>query len=117
MIELKQHEEGYYTITPNFAVRATDEETKNVVFGSDIYGNGAVITRTFKSDDFQINENILKITCSDIIEDMSDIPDEKRVWFLVRNDKTRAGVIRGIRVLAVYEKRINPSVLRVEDKK
>jgi len=110
---------GYYNVTPNFAVRATPEERTAVVFGSDILGNGAVIKRTFSPADFSfdVKTNTLNVAVSEIITSMSDLEGSPMdVWFLVRNDKTRNSVpgYRGIRVLAAYEKRINPNVLRVD---
>jgi hypothetical protein len=113
-IEIKQHELGYFTITPNIAIKATPEQVKDVVFGSDILNCGAVITRTFNSNDFLFLDNQLTISCSSIITSPDNIPEDKQVWFLIRNDKTRtSGVYRGLRVLASYEKRLNPNVLRV----
>ena len=110
---------GYYNVVPNFAVRASPEERVSVVFGSDILGNGAVVKRTFSPDDFSFDAdtNVLTVAVSEIITDVSDLDGSQMdVWFLVRNDKTRNSVpgYKGIRVLAAYEKRINPNVLRID---
>lgn len=110
---------GYYNVLPNFAVRASPQERVDVVFGSDILGNGVVVKRTFSPNDFSYDteKNMLIVSVSEIVADVSDLDGSPMdVWFLVRNDKTRNSVpgYRGIRVLAAYEKRINPNVLRVE---
>lgn len=107
----------FYKVNPTVAVKATREEVKNVVFGSDLGKNGCVATRTFREQDFQFNfeEKVLIVRCSNIITKMSDVKGSKSVWFLIRNDKTRntKGFYPGLRVLAAYEKRINKKVLRV----
>lgn len=110
---------GYYNVAPNFAVRASPEERVAVVFGSDILGNGAVVKRTFTPADFSFDAeaNTLNVAVSEILIEVSDLDESTMdVWFLVRNDKTRNSVpgYPGIRVLAAYEKRINPNVLRIE---
>ena len=110
---------GYYNVSPNFAVRASPQERIDVVFGSDILGRGVVVKRTFSSGDFDFDagSNTLNVSVTEIVADVSDLDGSPMdVWFLVRNDKTRNSVpgYRGIRVLAAYEKRINPNVLRVE---
>lgn len=110
---------GYYSVVPNFAVKATEEERKDVVFGSDILGKGAVIKRTFSSRDFDFDPitATLTVNVSEIITKSSDLDGSPMdVWFFVRNDRTRSSVpgYKGIRVLATYEKRLNPNVLRVE---
>lgn len=109
---------SYYTIEPNIAVRATSDEVVDVVFGSDILGNGAVIKRTFTASDFNFDEDTstLTVTATSIITKPSDVKGDESVWFLIRNDKTRKGIpgYPGLRVLAAYEKRINPNVKRIE---
>lgn len=104
-------------IQPNFAIKATEEEKKSVVFGSDILKyKGAVITRTFSKNDFKYDEgkNILSIYCSHIIRELCDVNGYCDVWFLVRNDSTRVtDTIRGIRTVAVFQKRINSNILKI----
>jgi hypothetical protein len=102
----------YFMIEPNIAVPATRIEKESVVFGSDIKNNGAVITKTFSPSSFNINEDTLTIECSYIITDINDVKGDKDVFFLIRNDKTRKSIKEypGIRILAVYKKRINPNI-------
>jgi len=112
-----------YKIVPNFAIRATSKEMRDVIFGSDILRDkGAVLVRTFAASDFSYDgkSNLLTITVSDLIAEMIHA---KSVWFLVRNDSGRNvsskypdnpnDMPAGIRVLANTEDRIGGNVLRV----
>ena len=112
---------GYYNVVPNIAVPASAAEVIDVVFGSDILGNGAVIKKSFSDSDFvyDAETNILTVASTYIITDPSHVTGDYSVWFLIRNDKTRKSVpgYPGIRVLAAYEKRINTNVKRVDESK
>jgi hypothetical protein len=118
-IEIKKRGD-IYSITPNVAKKATTDEAKKVIFGTDIKkGSGCVVTKTFKDSDFKFNEqkNELEIDCSDIIETLSDVEEDKYPYFFIRNDSTRRteGFYPGLRILAVYKKRIKvKSVLKVK---
>lgn len=106
----------YFTIEPNIAVKATLQEKKAVVFGSDLFNMGAVITKTFASSSFSQEDDTLTVTVSNIITKLEDVKGDKDVYFLIRNDKTRKSIKEypGIRVLASYKKRINKNVKVVE---
>jgi len=108
---------GVIKITPNIGVEATSEESTDVIFGSDILGKGCVITRTFDGSEFKYNgkTNCLTINVSSVITKLSQVPDSKKVWFLIRNDSTRKSIKEypGVRVLASYKSRINLNVLKV----
>jgi hypothetical protein len=110
-------EGDHYKIEPNVAIKASEEEIVNCVFGSDILASsGAVIQRTFQEDDFcTINGNELPINVSSIIQNVQDIETEHTPWFLLRNDKTRRakGLYPGIRVVAVYESRVYAHIPRI----
>ena len=112
-----------WKINPNFAVRATPKEKKDVTFGNDILaGKGAVVVRTFRKSDFDYDggDNLLRIDCSEVIYEVAHM---KQVWFLVRNDSSRnkgsqypdnpTDLPAGIRVLANTEDRISRNVVRV----
>lgn len=112
-----------YKVVPNFAVQATPQEKKDVIFGSDILKQkGAVVVRTFRQSDFSYDgeDNLLTIKISHLIAEMSHAG---RVWFLVRNDsgrnvtskypKDKEDLPAGVRVLANTEDRIGRKVLRV----
>lgn len=118
-IKMELQNAGYYKITPNFAVKANKKEVRDVVFGSDILAKkGAIVEKTFRPNDFFYNgdKNELVIKVSNVIVNESDISGRDIPWFLVRNDSTRkikAIGYDGIRVLSVFESRINKNVLRV----
>lgn len=107
---------SYYTIEPNIAVTSSRKEKTDVVFGSDLGTNGAVITKTFSKDDFELKGETLIINVSNIITELTDVKGDKDVYFLIRNDKTRKSIVEypGIRILAAYKKRINRNVVIVD---
>jgi hypothetical protein len=105
-------------ITPNIGIEATVEESKSVIFGSDILPNkGSVITRTFEGDDFKYTgeNNTLTISVSSVITKLSEVPDSKKVWFLIRNDSTRKSIpdYPGTRALAAYKSRMTGNVIKI----
>lgn len=108
---------GVVKITPNIGVEATQEEAINVIFGSDILGKGCVVTRTFDGTEFKYDgkTNCLIINVSSVITKLSDVPADKKVWFLIRNDSTRKSITgyAGTRALASYKSRINSNVLQI----
>lgn len=112
-------EDSIYNITPNIAIKADIQEKREVVFGSDILeGGGAVVTKTFKVDDFiyDTKTNTLNIRVSDIITTVADVSGPSDVWFLIRNERARAGIkigYPGLRVLAIYEKRVHQGVVKI----
>lgn len=118
LVRLDKEPEGHYTLFPNLAIAADRGEINNVVFGSDLTMGGAVITRTFSSSDFAFDtsKNQLTIKVSNIITNISEIPDKAKVFFLIRNDRTRNNINlpKGIRVLAAYKSRINKNVLVIQ---
>jgi|LakMenEpi03Aug12_release.lakeMendotaPanAssembly.Ray.scaffolds.fasta_scaffold440146_2 hypothetical protein len=109
-------EGSYFKIEPNIAVEATQAEKQAVVFGSDLENGGAVVTKTFGSSSFSDDGDTLVVDCSHIITSLSDVKGDKDVYFLIRNDKTRKSLKEypGIRILAVYTKRINQNVVVVK---
>jgi hypothetical protein len=105
--------ENYCKIKPEIGVECNEKESYDVVFGDDIYGQGVVMTRTFTNNDFSYNNGHLHVNVSHLAEDLTDLTDYQRPYFLIRNDKTRNCGIQGLRVLAVYAKRINKHVLKI----
>lgn len=106
-------------ISPNIAVKASIQETTDVVFGSDIIqNNGAVLYKTFSSSDFKVDDagETIIVTVSEIYRTVAEVERGKQaVYFLIRNDSSRKGskIYPGIRVLAVGKSRINQNVLVV----
>lgn len=107
---------SFFTIEPNVAVKASKKEREDVVFGSDLANNGAIITKTFSKSDFQLNGETLYISVNHIITELVEVKGDKDVYFLIRNDKTRKSIQEypGIRILAVYKSRINKNVIVVD---
>ena len=108
---LLSYENGVYRVVPNLAVIATQEEKRDVIFGSDILNRGMVLVKTFRNSDFQYDEktNTLIVTVSKIVLESDDLDD---IYFLIRNDRSRKSskILPGIRVVAVSNTRITSNV-------
>jgi hypothetical protein len=119
-VENKVRNDGtpFVKVSPEIAVKATAEETIDVVFGIDILqGNGGVVKETFEDEHYKLEGNNLTVTANLVITKPEDIPDNQKVFWLIRNDSTRTRPNHkypGLRVLAAYAKRINPNVLVVD---
>jgi len=102
-------------ISPEVAIKATPEETADVVFGSDILeGEGAVVKEDFRDETYEISGNHMKVTCDLVIKEPNDIPPSMQVYFHIRNDKTRNRPGRkypGLRVLASYARRVKNALI------
>jgi len=75
-VELNQLPGGVWHITPQMAIKASDEEVIKVCFGKDIIrDHGAIIKRTFKQSDFKWDKenNTLYINVSNVIMDLNDM--------------------------------------------
>jgi hypothetical protein len=106
-------------LTPNVAIKASTQEAKNVVFGSDIERlKGAVLYKTFSASDFKVNaDGNLEIDITKIYTNIGEVErGDHAVYFLLRNDSSRRGskIYPGIRALAVGKTRINKNVLIVK---
>lgn len=117
-ITLDRQATGDTFVSNNVAVEANEAETKDVVFGSDILINkGAVITRSFIGEDFTWDgaETTLTIKCSSVITQPSEIPDSKKVYFLLRNASGRKSVpgYSGLRVMAAYKSRVTKNTVQI----
>jgi hypothetical protein len=102
-------------IKPEVAVETTDQQSVDLVFGSDILaGNGAVIKETFEDEHYTLEGNVLTVTCDLVIKEPKDIPDELKVYIHIRNDSTRmraGSPYPGLRVIASYASRIKRSLI------
>jgi len=115
-VELELTDKGVYKIKPNVAFYPTTEEKRDLVFGSDILPNGAVIEKTFSGDEiYTMNDDSwFEIPVTYIITSLNDVEGHRDVVFLIRNDSSRNSKhigYPGLRVLAVFEKRLNKNVL------
>ena len=109
------------SIKPEVAVKASPEETLDVVFGSDILqGGGGVVKDTFTDEHYTLKGNHLFVTADLVITAPEDIPENLQVYFLIRNDSTRnrpGSKYPGLRVFGSYAKRaknakkVDPSIL------
>ena len=102
-----------YKIQPNIAIECNEKECNDVVFGHDVINNGFVVIRHFREDDFWLNNKSLFVQCDQIVCDISDLKPYQKPWFFIRNDSTRTCGYKGIRVLVVYESRLNENVLKI----
>ncbi len=104
----------FVKVKPEVAVQASPQETLSVVFGSDILGQGGVVKQTFDNEHYKLEGNNLTVTADLVITSIEDMPEENRVYWLIRNDSSRSRPKHkypGLRVLASYRKRINKNVL------
>jgi hypothetical protein len=105
------------SIKPEVAVKATDEQSLDVVFGSDILaGGGAVVKDTFSDEHYTLKGNHLTVTADLVIAKPEDIPENMKVYFLIRNDSSRnrpGSKYPGLRVLGSYASRVK-NALKVD---
>jgi len=103
-------------INPEVAIKASPQQTLDVVFGSDILPHGAIVKQTFHDEHYSLNGNHLTITTDLVIRKPEDIPPNLQVYFLIRNDSTRnrpGSKYPGLRVLGSYASRVK-NALKVD---
>ena len=102
------------SMQPNLAIKTTNSEKRDVVFGSDLLNKGFVVVRSFRGSDFQMSKDgdMLYVYVTQIIDKVSDLKGKDDIFFLIRNDSSRKGskIRPGLRVLAVKGTRINKNV-------
>src|ERR1035437_3142496 len=80
-------------LTKAIAIQANQKETHAVVFGHDIYRNGAIIKQTWHSSLYKWDVNgTLYLECEKIIQNDIDIPVSDLPYFVIRNNKTKVKV-------------------------
>lgn len=98
------------SIKPEVAIKATDEQSLDIVFGSDILvGGGGVVKETFNDEHYTLKDNHLTVTADLVIARPEDIPENMQVYFLIRNDSSRnrpGSKYPGLRVLGSYASRV-----------
>lgn len=98
------------SIKPEIAIKATDDQSLDIVFGSDILvGGGGVVKETFNDEHYTLKDNHLTVTADLVIAKPEDIPDNMKVYFLIRNDSSRnrpGSRYPGLRVLGSYASRV-----------
>lgn len=120
IVELKLTDNGVYYLKPNVAFLPDEKEKNDVVFGSDILPNGAVIVKSFDADiEIRVNDDgWLEIPVTKVITNLNDLDDHDDVVFLIRNNSSRNSKklgYKGLRVLAVYKSRLNKNILIYND--
>lgn len=99
---------GGVSLKPTIAVPATTQETRDVVFGADIFGHGAVLVKKFTPDSFQWNDarDMLSVTCTDVITSIEQVRGGHEVYFWVRNERGRnpKHLQKGLRVMAAMKR-------------
>jgi hypothetical protein len=82
---------GIYALRPPIAIAASPTELRDVVFGADIYGRGAVIVERFNVNSFKwdFTRDVLQVLCEGIILTETDIDPTHMPYFQIRNDRTR----------------------------
>lgn len=124
--QIKQRDTKYgsmpvYALSKEVVIEPTEDDVKNVVFGSDIMPKGGVIIQTFDNSNYRQHQNYVNVTCNAVIAKPEDIPKSHSVNWLLRNDSTRNSKsigIAGIRSFAVTESRVSTksdkkSIIRV----
>jgi hypothetical protein len=104
---LESNDAGGFRLNPPIAIAATDREIRDVVFGTDLYGKGAVIVESFGASSFRWDyaRDVLVVECQDIILNETHVRGDHSVFFNVRNDKTRNSkkLHRGLRTVAAMK--------------
>jgi len=100
------------------AIPTTDDEKLNVIFGSDILGNGAIVKQTFSGNThFTWDENnlILTVNCLKLYSNINQVKcSDEDPYMLIRrgSDRSLSGRkdFTGLRVQAVYKSRITGDI-------
>lgn len=105
--QLVENGDGGYSVRPPIALKASAQEIRNVVFGADIYGKGAVVVKKFMPDSFKwdFDKEVLTITCKEVIKNENDIKGDHEVYFEIRNEKGRNPkyLYKGLRTMATMK--------------
>jgi hypothetical protein len=107
-LKLRKTQTGIYIIDPEVDIQADPKEAKDVIFGDDLFGRGAVIKQTWQAKhfDWDYRYNTLIVECKVVIRDMNDIPFEDYPFFQIRNfeNKNPKYLLKGLGLLAVTRK-------------
>tara|TARA_R100001377_G_scaffold51037_2_gene29821 strand:- start:3152 stop:4306 length:1155 start_codon:yes stop_codon:yes gene_type:complete len=112
----------------NMSLLANDMIKDIVVFGNDIHKGGAIIKKTFNSDDFVLKdrdngEQVLEINCDGIVTNLKELNEHVWVMFQNTGDLSVKGdvigtprgknskVAPGVRAIAVTGKRAKTTIL------
>lgn len=119
-VELIKTEHDVYRVSPNVCVQATEWEARDIIFGSDIEGNGAVLVRSFENADFiyEKDDHTLTIKCTKLIKTLENVDLNNDTWFVIRNDSTYSdGILpgfKGLRTTAANARACKSTHLKVD---
>jgi hypothetical protein len=105
--------EQHFRNERSIAVKSNSIEAREVIFGTDILGRGAVISQTWKSShfDWDNRSRTLIVECEDIISAMYDITSNLWPYFQLRNHAGhKSKFLPGIAAIAVPFQNITSSV-------
>jgi hypothetical protein len=98
---------GGVSLRPPIALPASAQETRDVVFGTDIEGRGAVLVKKFTPDSFVWNAktDTLDVHCSDVITSLEHVRGHHEVFFEIRNERGRnpKHLQKGLRAMAAMK--------------
>jgi hypothetical protein len=101
---------GGVSVRPPIAIPASTQEIKDVVFGTDIYGRGAVVMKKFTPDSFSWNtrNDSLDVHCTEVITEASHVEGDHAVYFEIRNERGRnpQHLQRGLRAMAAMKRNL-----------
>jgi len=102
-------------VTVKLAYRCSRSDASTVIFGSDILGQGAVVSAEFPGAcTLDLKNEIIRIRCSSIITSMSEVPNSVYPYFSVKSSfyrKVRNSYrFPGLRVQAMPRSEIQGSV-------
>jgi hypothetical protein len=111
------------------ALLANQKLKEILVFGSDILGNGAIVKRSFRTNDFKLEDRedegqVLVVECDGIVTTPGEL--DENVWVLFMNtgsvDDNKVAVgrgaqseFRGIRVIGCTPGRVGLQVVKLQD--
>lgn len=119
-IQIEQSNDGFIRVPRPIAFEATAEEARSMVFGTDLQPNGFVLIGKFNSMTLDVaynpKKNIVQIKSEAIIEDLQDIPQKYRIYFVIINSPNRSssGLYPGLRAMAMpfYKLQKNTYIVR-----
>jgi hypothetical protein len=98
---------GGVSLRPPIAIPATAQETRDVVFGTDLYGRGGVVVKKFTPDSFVFNtkNDTLEVHCTEVITTVEQVKGQHEVYFEIRNERNRnpKHLQKGLRAMAAMK--------------
>ena len=111
--------DGIFRLSNGIAIKATQQEAKDLIFGNDILPNGAILKQTWQQGHVKWFDDhaVLALECTEVIRTLSDVSDSDSAYFQIRNhrDKNSKHLYPGLYLLAVRKETVkNDSILPPE---